>query len=632
MAEFIDSVRHLLDHPGVRYGAADSPASMVWIEEDTLSKEKFGLDPTENSVTRTLHALTTTNDKKINFSIGDKTYEVTFWVDGASLTPSTTDYSVIIELKSSHTTDQAEAILIAGMKTLPNITPKIIHTTSGSYPRLVIFNDTDRSLDVVASGTGISSTTTQTVKDSGLYFPPGYRPGDPWKKNEYLIVLQTWIAGGDDTHHNVKCLLRADLQRISDDFEDFTHPDDLSGDHYKVAYPYDGDSKEITWTFLVPNDGKYTRQPAGTPHPLFPEALLVGVQESGEDGTLTVTHQYRHIGPAAEQHKQGYTVNYECATSVTANQYPVVQLRLEVLLSGFTPAVPGSVCPIDGTNAGSTNAELNFSASGLNLKLRKPPVLETRGPVYGVVMMEYSRIPSWPDTTRQLVDFPEGSEVFITTLYQLSTWDRPEIDDVASVVAGSDYTDSYITGIRESPQGCGIYRVEIDHAKVPADFTQWGSAGVRFPPLYPAVVSFPPEDTPYPGGRFAFSETVPAKIEYSFTRDPETEAATMPQNVRFESYLMLAVQDALENQDLKEEEVAESVARVWWNQSGILHEILLIDDPYTGAVVTTSTVSSPSSSTYRSWISSGTYYIVKDTLQQWRGKIHMRVKVSVKAR
>lgn len=627
MADFKDTVQQLLDHPGVRYGASDSPASMVWVEQETLPREEFGTDIESNTLTRTHNAISfpAVNDEEMTFSIDGETYSVRTSVDENTVTVSAVDFRVVASVLSTYTEAQNLSVIVAAMRQLPNITPKVI---SGD---IVIFNDTDRTADVVGAGSLVTGTSTASLTDSGLYFPKGYRPGDRWAKNEYMVVLQSWVTGGEDTHHNVSVVLRADLQRLSDDFDDFTFPDDLAGDHYTVSYPYDGESREIIWRFQVASTGSYTRAPAGTPHPLYPETVLVGVQEGSEDGTLTVSHTYRRIGPAAEQHKQGYSVSYECSTGADETaRFPVVTLRLEVLLSGFVPAVPGAVCPIDGTNAGTQNAELDFQT--LDLKLREPPELETRGSVYGVVTMRYSRLPSWPSTVRKTVAFPEGAELFETTLFVEVGWTPPSINDAAGSIAGSDYTASYVTNLTEVPLGCGVYRAIIEHAKVPASFSHYSSEGFNFPPLYPAAVTYPPSSLPFSGGRVGWAESVPSKITYSFTRTPETLVSSMPESIRFESFLMMAVQNAIQEQDLTEEEVAESISRYWWAYPNILHDTFLIEDPKTGSIVVTSTPSRPSASLYRTWVQLKSWMIVRDVLSRWKGGIHMRIKVEIKAR
>ncbi len=350
---------------------------------------------------------------------------------------------------------------------------------------------------------------------------------------------------------------------------------------------------------------------------------------------ILVRLQHTSIPAAvAEQAEQGYQVTYECAAGADETErYPIVTLSLDVLLESWVPAIPGSSCPITGATAQGVNAELDFDE--LDLKLIKAPTMDTLNNLIGRATYEYRKVPSFSRVQRRVVDFPKDAVVAVGTVYQqlagLGAWTPPAIGDTGVSTFGANYADYYVTSVT-IPGDCLYGAVEVEMAKIPTKFTHWGSAGVRFPPLFPAAVSFPPAPAPYPGGRFAFSETVPAKIEYTFSQNPEQLASSMPQTLRFESYLMLAVQDAIENQDLKEEEVGESIARVWWNQADILHETLLIDDPYTGSVVTTSTPSYPPSSTYRAWIAAGTYYITKDTLQHWRGKIHMRVKVSVKAR
>jgi len=637
MSDFKNQVQNLLDSPAIRYGSADSPASMIWFEHDTIPRELIRDKVSSNTVTRTRHTLNSaplTNDTKITFTANAETYSVIVQLDGAAVTPAVETHSVTANTLTGMTDAQVLATILAAMRALPNITA-IDHSS-----KIVILDDTDRTSDVVASGTPINTTDTNAITDSGIYWPEGYRPGDRWTKNEYLIVLQTWITGGDDQHVNIVAVCRADLQRLATDFDDIVFPDDLARDNYTVSYPYRGDSREITWTFQMAEIGTYTKTAAGTAHPLFPEALLIDVQSVVNEGTRTVTHIYRKIGAASEQHKEGYSVTYECPNTgaspgTPADRFPVVTLRLDVKLDSFVPATLGDACPITGANdAGSDNAELDFN--NLALKLREPPVLEPKNTVYGTVIMVYSKLPSYLKTRKKRVDFPEDAIVYVSEWYSTAT--APVIDTQMNI-AGiyPQYALSYVTDSEAVDLGCGVFKNIVEHAPVPAAFTEWDAEGVNYPPLYPAAVSFPPSGLPYPGGRFAFSESAPSKITYSFTRDPAAVAAGMPTTQQFFSYLLLGVQDAIANGDLdeeksKEEQVAQSISRAWWQMPRILHDTFLIKDPADNSVVTIVSPSFPSSSLYRTWIAAKTRFVVRDVQRRWRGKIYMRILVEVTAR
>lgn len=226
--------------------------------------------------------------------------------------------------------------------------------------------------------------------------PEGYRRGDYYRHCPHLRVIDAWIEGSDDTHHNVTLLLKADLRRLSELSDNVNFPDDFAQDGYSVDYPYFGDSEEITWEFEVSEVGGYERAPSGTPHPTFPNAVLISERMSVSGGSGRVTRIYRHVGPLSEQIKSGYSVSYEDvgtdAQREVSERFPIVTLTTDVELYNYKPVVCGSRCPIVGATGTTDNpSELDFG----NLFLIEPPQMETQNTIYGRMTAVYGRLPGY---------------------------------------------------------------------------------------------------------------------------------------------------------------------------------------------------------------------------------------------
>lgn len=236
-----------------------------------------------------------------------------------------------------------------------------------------------------------------SVKIATQILPRGYRRGEIWAKCPYLRIVDVWIDGSDDTHHNLTLLVKADLGRLGEDADNVEFPDDLAGDGQTVDYPYFGEAEAITWEFEVSNPDGYQRAPSCTPHPTRPGALLISEREVSVGGVMKVSRTYHEVGPTSEQVKTGYEVSYEDAQGVSqtsGERFPIVKLSLEVKLNDYVPLFCGSDCPVAGDTGCGENAELDFSF----LKLIEPPVFEPQNTVYGRLTAVYGTLPGYVST------------------------------------------------------------------------------------------------------------------------------------------------------------------------------------------------------------------------------------------
>ncbi len=264
------------------------------------------------------------------------------------------------------------------------------------WPSIRFSPKTDRAL-VWYERTTVPRDLFPIIKDGEL--PEKYRHGAQHPRYDGYYLVDVSITGGDDNKWNLALIYRLDLQEVGgDDWEELLADADLA-----TSYPYFGTSRHLDWELVVVNPDNYVKGAYGTPHPTIANALLVSETHRREGPTMVVKRQYREVRNMAdansEQKKYSYSVSYECAKEADASdRYPIVTVALEVKISEFDPvsSVVNPTCPIDGTNALTTNANLDFNSQGLVLS--SPPVFKPSDTVRGTLTIIYRKLPGYKAT------------------------------------------------------------------------------------------------------------------------------------------------------------------------------------------------------------------------------------------
>ncbi|WP_038164938.1 hypothetical protein [Verrucomicrobium sp. BvORR106] len=100
-------------------------------------------------------------------------------------------------------------------------------------------------------------------------------PGAVHPKCTFLILVDAYSTGGDDSHDNWVLLYRLDLQAFCLAFPEVgTWPNLLAKDGATITDEYSSVEPLIEWRFDVVNPDSYTKPPKGTAHPLITQAKL----------------------------------------------------------------------------------------------------------------------------------------------------------------------------------------------------------------------------------------------------------------------------------------------------------------------------------------------------------------------
>lgn len=384
-----DLVQNLRSKPSTAFSSSGSPLSVVQYVSDTIPKKLGALRPSVASLTRNQYEITGVPHGSIStFTLGTgEKIAIGFAIDGVEFCgfgDTEADHKILIESPDSYsaTVKMSEALRqYSFIESFLLDGKAIILDRDGNHPTW--------------TAPSWLTVTTGTVRIAKGSLPKGYRRGDYWKKCKFFRILDAWVEGSDDTHHNITLLVKADLEKLDEESDNVNFPDDLATDGSAIDYPYFGDSENITWEFEVANPDRYTRPPSCTPHPNNPNALLVSEKRINNGGGLQISRVYREIGPVTEQAQSGYQVTYQDPDGANLTErFPIVTVSLDVLLESYTPPQCGSLCPVSGFTACGSNDELTFSS----LVLIEPPVLEPQNTVYGRMAAVYGRLPGYVST------------------------------------------------------------------------------------------------------------------------------------------------------------------------------------------------------------------------------------------
>ncbi len=176
---------------------------------------------------------------------------------------------------------------------------------------------------------------------------PNRIPGVAHPKCPYLILIDSYAAGGDDHHYNWNLTYKLDIRAFAaaypDEIPDWQ--DELAKDGVTTSHPYEDSTPTIDWTFTIVNPDSYTKPTQGTAHPTIATCLFINESWQRDGQTLTVSRHYEKIAPQADQRKIGYTVNYEYP------EYPIVTWTYDTLKTDFTPPTVNQACGITGFTA-----------------------------------------------------------------------------------------------------------------------------------------------------------------------------------------------------------------------------------------------------------------------------------------
>ena len=387
-----DLAQALRANPSTAFNSAGSPLALVQYVSDTIPIGK-SICPTVNDLERPGYQfLDDVHDEVLNLTFKEgQTVMVGFAVGGVEFGGfglGEVDHKIVVE---AETEAQLLSATVSELKRLSFISAFV------KGDRFFVLDQNGDEAKVTGE---IVESSIQTIRYASPIMPRGYRRGDAWKKCRYMRILDSWIDGSDDTHHNVTILLKADLTQLGADADNVDFPNDLESDGSSIDYPYFGKSEEITWEFEVANPDLYVRPPSCTPHPTNPRALLISERQTNSAAAIKISRVYREIGPISEQVKSGYEVSYEDTPKIgddTASQFPTVRIEVDVLLESYTPPRCDSACPVVGDTSCGTNApQLDFSS----LQLIEPPVMKPVNTVYGKLAAVYGKIPGFITSER----------------------------------------------------------------------------------------------------------------------------------------------------------------------------------------------------------------------------------------
>ncbi|WP_075089143.1 hypothetical protein [Verrucomicrobium spinosum] len=131
--------------------------------------------------------------------------------------------------------------------------------------------------------------------------PPKCVPGAVHPKCAYLILVDAYSTGGDDSHDNWVLLYRLDLQAFCLAFPEVgTWPNLLAKDGAVISDEYSSVEPLIEWRFDVVNPDSYTKPPKGTAHPLITQAKLTKEVMTRRGPIASIVRVYETLSVAVD--------------------------------------------------------------------------------------------------------------------------------------------------------------------------------------------------------------------------------------------------------------------------------------------------------------------------------------------
>ena len=451
---FADIAQELRDRAAISFTSTQSPLAQSWYEAVTVSSDCFGACPlTVESANRTginITADTAGDQNGKYFDLEKDGVVFRIYLDVApfgDVTPvAPPDFSVVGISQNATSAEIAQAIaesfrcfcdennVLAGVKAYWKDTRLFVDDKNG----VTIFSD-------AGTTTYTTESVAVTVCDANL--PQGFRIGDAHECCEYLKLVDLWMTGGDDHHLNWVKVYQVDFEKLERDCDDF-RLDDLMGNVVTTDFPYFDESRKITEEFEITNPNCYERKPQCTPHPCYPEALLISEKITKDGAKAYVTRVYHDVAELSDQAKFGFEVAYECQT--TGSEYPIVTWTYDSLLTDFAPPQCGTAIPI------GIGSDLDFS--GMGLVLIEPPTFLSENPCYGRVTAKYGKLPGYQQVTERTDD-----ELCETTTYTQRVSSATALPGI-----GDTFESATVISAEAMEEHCCVKTLRVTTATIPS--------------------------------------------------------------------------------------------------------------------------------------------------------------------
>lgn len=237
-----------------------------------------------------------------------------------------------------------------------------------------------------------------------------------------------------------------------------------------------------------------------------------------------------------------------------------------------------------------------------------------------------------PITTSRSLQAPRGYRMYSSTRDVAVEYPLPEIGSLLSAsnfIAG--FTNHYVMDVSEFPLPHRAKRVTVQHGPFPTTggvatvFTEYESQAYTFPPIYPYSVT-PPAIGFMQGGSRARQRVVPARVTYEYQLLPTSptnwltapaiwdfsNATTGPFEVR--SYIAQAAGENFVSEDGNSGSVGQYLNPHFIGIDTVNDEITVYAP---GELLYLIGASSPSASTYNTWVSTGAELMASRTIHRW---------------
>lgn len=237
-----------------------------------------------------------------------------------------------------------------------------------------------------------------------------------------------------------------------------------------------------------------------------------------------------------------------------------------------------------------------------------------------------------PITTSRTLQTPLGHRIYTTVRDVAVEFPLPELGALLSAtnfVAG--FIDHYILDVSDTPLPHRGKRVTVTHGKFPSGtFTEYESQAYTFPSIYPNNTTF------MPGGSRPRQRVVPARCVYEYSPTPAawltapliwdySNPASGPFEVR--SYIGEAAGQNFTNEDGSSGSVGQYLNPHFIGLDTVNNQIRVYSP---GNLLYDIGASSPSATTYATWVTSGTEIMISRTIHRWYCG-YMRRTVYIKA-
>jgi len=397
---YADIAQALRDRPAINYSSSKTPIAQVWYETATVPADCFGSCPllviTEDRTGIDVSPDVAGNQNGLYFELNNGTdtfriyLDVDPWGDVAPVEPPAFG---VVQIKQNATAAEVAAAVAEQVKCFCD--------ENDFFEQVKVFAKGDQIFIDAKNGTTLfsdagttgytTSVTSVTVCNPNI--PEEFRIGSTHPCCPYLELIDAWMTGGDDHHVNWIKVYEVDYGKLEDACDDFS-TDDLLGDVTETDFPYFDDSRRITEQIDIVNPECYARKPQCSPHPCYPNALLVSEKLSKDGAKASVVRVYHDVADLAQQAKFGFEVTYECQDS--GNQYPIVTWTYDSKLEDYAPPQCGSAIPIN------QGGDLDFTSLGL--VLIEPPTFEAENTCFGRVTAKYGRLPGYLKASEQTDD------------------------------------------------------------------------------------------------------------------------------------------------------------------------------------------------------------------------------------